>query len=83
MTKLGEKIAQEISTLSNLKELCFQIIKHMNQNNDFTFNKISIFFQLHDILKSEFFDSIFENVKRIYIFEKLGKLLESGYKEIF
>lgn len=52
----------------------------MNWNEDFNFEKINNFLQLSDLISDEFFDPVFEQIKRICLFEKAKTLLP---KEIF
>lgn len=60
MSQLVEKITEETTTLSNPKQLCFKIIKHINWGKDFTFEKIISFLQLSNIFKNKFPNPIFE-----------------------
>ena len=75
MGALATKLAEQTAKLSRLKNLCFNIIKQMNWEEDFNFEKINSFLQLSDLIINEFPDPIFVRIKRICLFEKARHLL--------
>ena len=70
MKNLANKLAEQTAKNSKLETLCFNIIKQMNWNEDFHFEKINNFLQLTDLISNEFSDPVFERIKRICLFEK-------------
>lgn len=75
MSSLALNLAEQTAKLKNYQTICFEIMKQMNWEEDFNFEKINNFLKLSDLISNEFSDPLFERIKRICLFEKAKALL--------
>ncbi|KAL6967358.1 hypothetical protein U1Q18_033170 [Sarracenia purpurea var. burkii] len=75
MGRLATQLAHQTTKLDKLQQLCFNIMKQINWNEEFSYEIINTFLQLANIIANDLPDSRFERVKRICLCEKAKSIL--------